>query len=104
MSYRFPVVKAQTAAGARHGSQLPPALPAHGPATVAQRVAVAVIGDLLPVIGRQQVAPCAVSVAVVYGFGIRGVASVVVIRRPGQNVSTVVIAVLPGLARRSVLR
>ena len=39
----FPVVKAQTFAAARHGGQLPPALPAHGPATVAQRVAVAVI-------------------------------------------------------------
>ena len=99
----FPVVKAQTFAAARHGGQLPPALPAHGPATVAQGVAVAVIGDLLPVIGRQQVAPCAVSVAVVYGFRICGIASVVVIRRPGQNVSAVVIAVLPDLARRSVL-
>ena len=53
MSYRFPVVKAQTFAAARHGGQLPPALPAHGPATVAQGVAVAVIGDLLPVIGYQ---------------------------------------------------
>ena len=49
----FPVVKAQTFAAARHGGQLPPALPAHGPATVAQGVAVAVIGDLLPVIGYQ---------------------------------------------------
>ena len=49
----FPVVKAQTFAAARHGGQLPPALPAHGPATVAQGVADAVIGDLLPVIGYQ---------------------------------------------------
>lgn len=31
----FPVVKAQTFAATRHGGQLPPALPAHGPATVA---------------------------------------------------------------------
>ena len=81
----------------------PSALPAHGPATVAQRVADAVIGDHLPVIGRQQVSPCAVSIAVVYGFRICGVASVVIIRRPGQNVSAVVIAVLPGLARFRVL-
>ena len=56
--------KAQCVAALGHGGQLSAALPVHRPATVAKRVAYAVVSYLLAIIRGQQVAPFSIAVGV----------------------------------------
>ena len=79
------------------GVQLPAIAPGHGvplAVVVAQRVAAAVIGDALPVIGCQQILPVGISVGVDVFFQNR-LASAVPFLPPGQISRVVVVVIIP---------
>ena len=70
------------------GSQLSAVFPSVSPGTIAQNIANGIIGNILTVVGSQQIAPVGIAVPVVYSFGwCTQCASGVGVLLPGKNVA-----------------
>ena len=100
---RLVVGKAQGLGAVGHPRQLPSPLPAHGPATVGRGVAKPVIGDRLPIVGRQQIVPRGIAVGIADRLRVGDHTVYVVIFSFRQDISAQVVGILPGLPCRRVL-